>query len=60
MLGNLFFARFSGQVTAGLFQAFISVFLLLLFVVILQRKRFAVLALWLLLNIQHTFGAPFC
>jgi len=54
MLGNLFFARFSGQVTAGLFQAFISVFLLLLFVVILRRERFAMLALWLLLTVMLT------
>lgn len=43
--GNLFFFRFAGQATAGLFVAFISVFLLLLFVVILRRERFAVLAM---------------
>ena len=32
-------------------MAFISVFLLLLFVVILRRERFAVLALWLLFTL---------
>ena len=50
-LGNLFFLRFARQVTAGLFQAFISVFLLLLFVVILRRERFAVFMLWLLTTV---------
>ena len=33
-------------------MAFISVFLLLLFVVILRRERFALLALWLLLTLM--------
>ena len=51
-LGNLFVIRFAGQATSGLFVAFISVFLLLLFVVILRRERFAVLALWLLLTLM--------
>jgi hypothetical protein len=51
-LGNLFFVRFAAQATAGLFVAFISVFLLLLFVVILRRERFAVLALWLLFTLM--------
>ncbi len=51
ILGNLFFLRFASQATAGLFVAFISVFLLLLFVVILRRERFAVLALWLLFTL---------
>ncbi len=50
-LGNFFFLRFGGQVTAGLFVAFISVFLLRLFVAILRRERFAVLALWLLFTL---------
>ena len=54
LLGNMFFARFSGQVTAGLFQAFIAVFLLLIFVVILRRERFAVVALWLLMTVIFT------
>ncbi|HKO43771.1 MAG TPA: serine/threonine-protein kinase [Pyrinomonadaceae bacterium] len=54
MLGNLFFIRFAGQVSAGLFQAFISVFLLLLFVMILRRERFAVLILWLLITVMLT------
>ena len=52
VLGNLFFARFAGQVTAGLFQGFILVFLLLLFVVVLRRERIAVLALWLLITVM--------
>jgi hypothetical protein len=54
MMGNLFFSRFSLQLMAALFQAFISVFLLLLFVVVLRRERFAVLALWLLLTVVVT------
>lgn len=52
VLGNLFFARFTGQVTAGLFQGFIMVFLLLLFVVVLRRERIAVMVLWLLLTVM--------
>jgi serine/threonine-protein kinase len=51
-LGNLFFARFTGQVTAALFQGFIMVFLLLLFVMVLRRERIAMLALWLLLTVM--------
>jgi serine/threonine-protein kinase len=51
MLGNHFFLRFTGQAATSLFQAFISVFLLLLFVVILRRERLAVLALWLLFTL---------
>ena len=47
-LGNFFFLRFAGQASGALFEAFISVFLLLVFVVILRRERFAVLALYLL------------
>ena len=54
MLGSLFFGRFASQATAGLFVAFISVFLLLLFVVILRRERFALLALWLLFTLMLT------
>ena len=50
-LGNLFFLRFAGQATSGLFVSFISIFLLLLFVVILRRERFAVLAVWLLFTL---------
>ena len=52
VLGNLFFARFAGQVTAGLFQGFFMVFLLRLFVVALRRERIAVLALWLLVTVM--------
>jgi serine/threonine-protein kinase len=56
-LGNLFFLRVAMHSTAGLFQAFISVFLLLLFVVILRRERLAVLALWLLLTVVLSLTA---
>jgi serine/threonine-protein kinase len=51
-VGSLFFFRFSTQIMAGLFQAFISIFLLLLFVLILRKDRIAVLALWLLLTVM--------
>ena len=51
-MGSRFFIRLSTQIMAGLFQAFISVFLLLLFVLILRKDRIAVLALWLLLTVM--------
>ena len=53
----MFFARFAGQVSAGLFQGFIAVFLLLLFVLILRRERFAVVVLWLLITVILTLVA---
>ena len=56
-LGNLFFLRFSVQISAALFQAFISLFLLLLFVVILRRERIAIAASWLLLTLIFSLVA---
>ena len=52
--GHLFFERFGSQLSAALFQAFIALFLLLLFVVVLRRERLALVALWLLLTILTT------
>jgi hypothetical protein len=46
--------RFTGQISAGLFNSFIPLFLLLLFVVILRRGRLAFGALWLLLTLVIT------
>jgi protein kinase-like protein len=48
---RLFFTRFAAQLTAGLFLALISLFLLLLFVVVLRRERLALITLWLLTTI---------
>ncbi|MCM3902685.1 MAG: serine/threonine protein kinase [Pyrinomonadaceae bacterium] len=50
----LFFGRFAEQLSAALFQAFIPLFLLLLFVVVLRREWLALLALWLLLTTMTT------
>lgn len=50
----LFFGRFEEQLSASLFQAFIALFLLLLFVVVLRRERLALVALWLLLTTLAT------
>ena len=49
VIGPLFFARFATQLSAAFFLAFISVFLLLLFVAVLRREWAALVALWLLL-----------
>jgi serine/threonine-protein kinase len=49
-----FTARFTSQLSAGLFTALISLFLLLLFVVVLRRERLALGALWLLLTLLTT------
>jgi serine/threonine-protein kinase len=49
--GHLFFARFSSQLSSGLFLAFIAVFLLLLFVAVLRREWMALVALWLLVTL---------
>jgi len=46
-----FVVRFASQLTAGLFLAFISLFVLYLFVVILRRERLALIALWLLMTV---------
>ncbi|MDQ5844895.1 MAG: serine/threonine protein kinase, partial [Acidobacteriota bacterium] len=54
---QLFFLRFAGQLTAALFQAFIALFLLLLFVVVLRRELLALVALWLLMTVLITLVA---
>ena len=51
---NLFFARFTSQLSAGLFLAFITLFLLLLFVVLLRREWLAIVTLWLLMTLLTT------
>ncbi|HEX8162584.1 MAG TPA: protein kinase [Pyrinomonadaceae bacterium] len=48
-----FIPRFASQITAGLFLGFISLFMLLLFVVVLRRERLAFVALWLLLTLLY-------
>jgi len=52
-IGHHFTDRFAAQLTAGLLIAFISLFLLLLFGVILRRERLALAALWLLLTLVN-------
>jgi hypothetical protein len=47
---HLFFNAFASQLTAALFIAFITLFLLLLFVFILRREWLALLVLWILLT----------
>lgn len=47
---HFFFAQFAEQLRGPLFQAFISLFLLLLFVILLRRERLALVALWILLT----------
>ncbi len=51
---HLFFSRFAMQLSAALFQAFIALFLLLLFVIVLRRERLALVALWLLMTVLTT------
>jgi hypothetical protein len=51
---HYFFIRFTTQLTASLFQGFISLFLLLLFIVILRRERLALFTLWLLIALLNT------
>lgn len=51
---HLFFARFSGQLSAALFQAFIALFLLLLFVIVMRSEWLALVALWLLMTVLTT------
>ncbi|MBA3356012.1 MAG: hypothetical protein H0U18_08755 [Pyrinomonadaceae bacterium] len=51
---HLFFGRFAEQLSAALFQAFIPLFLLLLFVIVLRRERLAFVALWLLVTLFTT------
>ncbi len=52
-----FFLRFTGQITAGLFDAFIPLFLLLLLVAVLRREWLAFAVLWLLLAILDALVA---
>jgi serine/threonine-protein kinase len=52
-LGVPFFLRFPAQLTATLFIAFIALFLLLLFVLVLRRERLALLAVWLLIALVN-------
>ncbi|HWN09418.1 MAG TPA: serine/threonine-protein kinase [Pyrinomonadaceae bacterium] len=52
--GHQFFLRFASQLSAGLFQGFIALFLLLLFMLVLRRERLALLLLWLLLAVLTT------
>ena len=51
---HLFFARFAGQLTAGLFIAFICVFLLLLFLTLMRREMLALITVWILLTVFAT------
>jgi serine/threonine-protein kinase len=51
---SFFFTRFSSQLMAGLFLAFIALFMLLLFVVVLRRERVALVTLWLLITVLTT------
>jgi len=51
---HLLVARFAAQVSAGLFLAFFTVFMLLLFFVLLRRERLALIALWLLITLLST------
>lgn len=48
---SFFFARFASQLMAGLFLAFIALFMLLLFVVVLRSERVALVTLWLLITV---------
>jgi serine/threonine-protein kinase len=50
---HYFFARFAIQLSAALFLAFIALFLLLLFVVVLRREWLALVALWLLMALVN-------
>jgi tRNA A-37 threonylcarbamoyl transferase component Bud32 len=54
LIGPHFFARFASQLTAGLFLSFITLFLLLVFVVIFRREWLSLGLLWLLLTIFGT------
>jgi serine/threonine-protein kinase len=54
-IGNhLFMGKFLSQMTAGIFLSFFSLFLLLLFMMVLRRERLAFAMLWLLLAIVNT------
>jgi hypothetical protein len=51
---HLFISKFASQITAGLFLAFFSFFMLLLFVTLMRRERLALIALWLLITVLGT------
>jgi len=48
---HLFIVRFGAQITASVFVAFVILFMLLLFVLILRHERLAVLAVWILITL---------
>jgi len=47
---NMFFARFESQISAGLFIAFVCVFLLLLFLRLMRREMLALITVWIILT----------
>lgn len=47
---NMFFARFESQLSAGLFIAFVCVFLLLLFLRLMRRELPALITVWIILT----------
>ena len=49
---HIFFYRFTTQLSAALFLAFIAIFILLLFVAVFRRERIALVLLWLLLTVM--------
>jgi len=49
---HLFFSRFSSQLSAGLFLAFICVFLLLVFVALLRSEMLSLITLGILITIM--------
>ncbi len=51
---NLFISKFTNQLSSGIFLGFITLFLLLLFFVVLRRERLAFGLLWLLLTLLGT------
>ena len=51
---NAFFARFESQVSAGLFLAFVCVFLLLVFLRLLRREMPALITVWVILTVFAT------
>jgi serine/threonine-protein kinase len=58
-VGSHFLARFASQLTAGLFLSFITLFLLLLFAVLLRREKLALGLVWALLTLFGTLvGNP--
>jgi hypothetical protein len=55
---HLFIGKFLGQLRAGIFLAFFSLFLVLLFFMVSRRERLAFGLLWLLLTIVNTLLGP--